>query len=171
MRTAVHIHTHTFHPEAEEERKRLVAEERRLTRLQAREPEDGPKRSRMSEPAEDVDASLEDVRARIAEQDKVINSGRVRLVIKGLTRGEFRRLLAAHPPREGDELDKVTGYNGDTFLDEFVSSAIVSTHDLDGNEVPNEWVKWADEMTRGQWEQLLKVCLDLTNDGEPVFPR
>jgi hypothetical protein len=173
MRTRVLNHFHTFHPDAQAEHDRLAAEEKRLTRAIAAEPEDirlnGSRR--MSQPAEDFTSELEDVRAKIDEQKAVIASGVVRVVIKGLTRGEFRRLLTAHPPREGDALDKQLGYNSDTFGDALISACIVRTENLEGEPVPNDWAAWADDMTNGQWEEFFTACLRLTNDGEPVFPR
>ena len=180
MRTKVLNHFHTFHPEAQEEFNRLAAEEKRLTRAMAREPEptDGPtpvrldgRPRRLSEPPDDLDAQLADVRAEMDEQRKVIASGVVRILIKGLTRGEFRRLLTAHPPRENDPLDGNVGYNADTFGDALIKACILRTEDLDGNPVPNEWDQWADDMTNGQWEDVFTACMRLTNDPEPVFPR
>ena len=182
MRTKVLNHFHTFHPEAQEEFNRLAAEEKRLTRAMAREPEptDGPapvrldgRPRRLSEPARAdwIEAELADVRAKMDEQRKIISSGVVRIIIKGLTRGEFRRLLVAHPPRQGDPLDSKVGYNADTFGDALIQASILRTEDLDGNPVPNEWDRWADEMTNGQWEDVFTACMKLTNDGEPVFPR
>ena len=182
MRTKVLNHFHTFHPDAQEEFDRLAAEEKRLTRAMAREPEsedtpapvrlDGRPR-RLSEPAraDRIEAELDDVRAKMDEQRKIIASGVVRIVIKGLTRGEFRRLLTAHPPREGDPLDTRVGYNADTFGDALIQASILRTEDLNGNTVPNQWDQWADEMTNGQWEEVFTACLKLTNDPEPVFPQ
>ena len=180
MRTKVLNHFHTFHPEAQEEFNRLAAEEKRLTRAMAREPgDDGPdtlrldgtRPRRLSEPPVNLDAELADVRAKMDEQRKIISSGVVRIIIKGLTRGEFRRLLTAHPPRQGDPLDSKVGYNADTFGDALIKACILRTEDLDGNTVPNEWDQWADEMTNGQWEDVFTACMRLTNDPEPVFPR
>ena len=180
MRTKVLNHFHTFHPEAQAEFNRLAAEEKRLTRALAREPEptDGPapvrldgRPRRLSEPPEDLDAQLAAVRAKMDEQRKIISSGVVRIVIKGLTRGEFRRLLTSHPPRENDPLDGKVGYNADTFGDALIKACILRTGDLNGNPVPNEWDQWADEMTNGQWEDVFTACMKLTNDPEPVFPR
>ena len=180
MRTKVLNHFHTFHPEAQEEFNRLAAEEKRLTRAMAREPEptDGPtpvrldgRPRRLSEPPDDLDAQLADVRAEMDEQRKVIASGVVRIIIKGLTRGEFRRLLTAHPPRSGDDLDARVGYNADTFGDALIRACILRTEDLDGNPVDNEWDQWADDMTNGQWEDVFTACMKLTNDPEPVFPQ
>ena len=139
MRTKVLNHFHTFHPDAQEEFNRLAAEEKRLTRAMAREPEptDGPapvrldgRPRRLSEPPEDLDAQLAAVRAKMDEQRAIISSGVVRIVIKGLTRGEFRRLLVAHPPRSGDDLDARVGYNADTFGDALIKACILRTEDL-----------------------------------------
>ena len=122
------------YPEAQAELNRLAAEEARLTLALARrsesEPAEPKPKRRMSEPhapTDGIEAELEKVRAAMVEPRKVIASGVVRIVIKGLTRGEYRRLL--------------------------------------------EWSAWADEMTNGQWEEVLRACFKLTNDGEPVFPQ
>ena len=180
MRTKVLNHFQTFHPDAQEEFNRLAAEEKRLTRAMAREPEptDGPapvrldgRPRRLSEPPVNLEAELADVRAQMDEQRKIISSGVVRIIIKGLTRGEFRRLLTAHPPRQGDDLDTKVGYNADTFGDALIKACILRTEDLNGNPVPNDWGQWADEMTNGQWEDVFTACMKLTNDPEPVFPR
>lgn len=181
MRTKVLNHFHTFHPEAQEEFNRLAAEEKRLTRAMAREPgDDGPDmlrldgtrpRRRLSEPPADPEAQLADVRAKMDEQRAIISSGVIRIIIKGLTRGEFRRLLTSHPPRQGDDLDGKVGYNADTFGDALIRACILRTEDLNGNPVANEWDQWADDMTNGQWEDVFTACMKLTNDPEPVFPR
>jgi hypothetical protein len=120
---------------------------------------------------DEIESALDEVRVRLEEAKTTIASGVVRIVIKGLTRGEFRRLVTAHPPREGDDLDKRLGYNADTFGDALIKACIVRTENLDGEPVPNDWDKWADEMTNGQWDEVFTACMKITNDGEPVFPR
>ena len=179
MRTRVLNHFRTFHPEAQAEHDRLAIEERRIQREIARrgdvDDEAPVKRRRMSEPAEDLEGQLADVRAQMETHKATIASGVVRIVIKGLTRGEFRRLLTANPPRDDEPYDQQLGYNVDTFGDALIQACIVRTdaHELNGGgPVPNEWDVWADEMTNGQWQEIFKACLDLTNDGEPTtFPR
>ena len=176
MRTRVLNHFVEFHPEAQAEFDRLAAEEARLTTALARRGEEatGQPRQRMSEPApksEDLAAELTDVRARMERERDIIKSGVVRVVIKGLTRGERRRLLIEHAPREDDPFDKQVGYNTDTFGDALIRACIVATQNLDGEPVDNEWDKWADEMTNGQWEEFFRACLALTDEGQPAFPR
>lgn len=175
MRTRVLNYVHTFHPEAQAEHDRLALEHRRITTAIARRGEVDesapPKRRRMSQPAEDLEAELADVLAKIDEQKATIASGFVRIIIKGLTRGEFRRLLVAHAPRDGDALDAQMGYNADTFGDALITASILRTENLDGETVENEWSTWADEMTNGQWEEVFRACLSLTSDGSPSLPR
>ena len=171
MRTRVLNHFHTFHPEAQAEFDRLAAEEKRLLLVEARRDEgDKPKR-RMSEPVDDLAGQIEAVRAAMDAQRDIIASGVVRVVIKGLSRGEFRRLMVAHPPREDDALDRRLGYNADTFGDALVTACIERTESVSGEAVENRWPQWADEMTNGQWEEFFTACLKLTNEGEPSFPQ
>ena len=171
MRTKIVNHFHTFHPEAQAEFDRLAGEERRLSLLLARRGEDDetdpPRKRRASEPAEDVQGELGRVRDAMDAQRAVIASGVVRLVLKGLSRGEFRRLLAEYPPRESDALDAQLGYDSDRFGDALIRASILATTNLAGEPVPNEWDRWADDMTNGQWDELFRACLSLTNDGNP----
>ncbi|QNN50139.1 hypothetical protein H9L10_03525 [Phycicoccus endophyticus] len=111
------------------------------------------------------------MRAQMDAHKATIASGVVRIVIKGLTRGEFRRLLVEHPPREDDPLDVRLGYNSDTFGDALIQACILHTENLDGEPVENRWPDWADDMTNGQWEEVFRACMDLTNEGAPAFPR
>jgi hypothetical protein len=176
MRTKIINHFHTFHPEAQAEVARLAAEEKRLTLALARRGDDDetdlPRKRRASEPAEDVAGELARVRAALDEQRAVIASGVVRITIKSLTRGEFRRILAANPPRDGDDLDQQLGYDADRFGDALIVASILSTTTIDGEPVPNEWDRWADDMTNGQWDEMFRACLALTNDGNPsLYPR
>ena len=175
MRTTVLNYFHTFHPEATEKVRELAAEDQRLATAIARRGEvdldEPPKRRRASEARDDFEAQREVVAAQIAEQQDIIKSGVVRIVIKGLTRGEFRRLLTEHGPREDVPEDERVGYNVDTFGEALIAACIVGTQDQHGKEVPNEWDKWADDMTNGQWEEIFIACLKLTNDGSPSLPR
>lgn len=171
MRTKVLNYFHTFHPEAQAEHDRLAKEEARLTLALARRGEDDAPRRRMSQPMDDLDAELAKVRVDLEEQRAVIASGVVRIIIKGLSRGEYRRLLVEHGPREDDPLDDRLGYNTDSFGEALIRACIVRTEDLDGNIVANEWDVWADEMTNGQWEEIFTACHRLTNEGSPAFPR
>lgn len=173
MRTKVLNHFHTFHPEAQAEFDDLARQERKIQAERAargEEPEAKPQRA--SAPAEDLDADLAKVRERMDELRATIASGVVRIHIKGLTRGEFRRLMVEHAPREDQPYDMQVGYNVDTFGDALIQAAIIRTDDLDGEPVENRWDEWADEMTNGQWEEVFRACLSLTNDGQPsTLPR
>ena len=172
MRTRVLNHFHTFHPDAQQRFNELAEQESQIRLEMARRSEvDEATRQRMSVKPRDLDAELADVRAQIDEQRKIIKSGVVRIHIKGLTRGEFRRLLTEHPPREDDVHDQRVAYNVDTFGEALIQACIIRTDDLDGNPVPNRWDEWAEDMTNGQWEEAFRACLELTNEGAPSLPR
>lgn len=182
MRTRVLNHFHTFHPDAQAEHDRLAREEQRLTLAIARrgEPEDQPKPRRMSEPPENLEQQLADVRAEMETHKATIASGVVVVTLQGLPRrnksgsgrSTYRRLMLEHPPRDGDALDERLGYNVDTFGDALIQACILSTANLDGEPVPNEWDTWADDMTDGQWQEFFTAALDLQQDGNPrTFPQ
>lgn len=181
MKTAVLNHFHTFYPDAQAELNRLAQEDKRLALMQARRGEvdpDAPKpKQRASEPLPevgDLEAQRAELKAKMEAQQKIIAKGVVRLVVKGLTRGEYRRLLVEHGPREDVELDKALGYNSDTFGDALIQACIVKTlaHELNGGKaVKTQWDKWADEMPNGHWEEIFRTCMNLTNEPAPVFPR
>lgn len=181
MRTRVLNHFHTFHPEAQAEFDALAREEREIvTEKAARGDEPSAKPRRMSEPLPDLDARLVEIRARQDELRATIASGVVVVTLQGLPRrtkdgsgrSTYRRLMLEHPPRDGDDLDARLGYNVDTFGDALIQACILSTTNLAGEDVPNEWDRWADDMTDGQWQEFFTAALDLQQDGNPrTFPR
>ena len=171
MRTAVLHHFHTFHPEAQAEFDRLAHEEKRMALALARRGEDPPPRRRASDPPDSTEADLAAVRAAMDAQRAIIASGVVAITVKGLSRREYRRMRSDHPPRDGEDLDQRVGYNADSFGDALIQACIVSTADLDGTPVPNEWDAWADDMTNGQWEDVFAACMRLSTDGNPSLPR
>lgn len=173
MRTAVLHYFHTFHPEAEAEIARLSKVEAEVVLEQARrgEPdaEGAPRKQRASAPLRDLDAELAGVRELIAAQRAIVGSGVVRLVLRGLSRGEFRRVLVEHPAREDDPYDKAVGYNVDSFGEALIAACLTRTENLAGEAVPNGWDRWADEMTNGQWDEIFTAALQLTNAGNPTL--
>ena len=181
MRTKVLNHFHTFHPDAQDEFNRLTVEEKRLTLAIARKAEGddlpAPKRRASQKLPKPLEDELAAVRARMDECRKVIASGVVRLVVRGLPRGEFRRLVVKHPPLETDadpEMSKAVGY-GDSFIDALIVACTVKTlaHELSGGEeVPNEWLeKWGPETTDGLAGEIFEECIKLNREGQPHFPR
>ncbi len=152
--------------EAVEELGHATAKEKRLSLALARrgsvDVDAPPKRRRMSEKLEDLDGQIDEARTEIQERLAAVESTMVRIVVKGLNRGEFRRLMIEHPPREGDRLDAEVGYNGDTFPDAFMQACIVRTDDNAGNPIKNEWTRWADEMVQGDWNEIFQGSLNLS---------
>lgn len=179
MRTLVLHHFHTFYPDLEREVEELAAEDKRLATAIARRGEidpDAPKPKRRAseppEPAEDLDAQRAEVKAKIAANIEKRKTGIVRLIFTAKNRKEFRRLVTEHPPREDDPLDMRTGFNVDTFGDIMIKACLTRCENLGGKTTKNQWDKWADEMTDGQWEEIFLKVLALNRDGNPTtFPR
>jgi hypothetical protein len=174
MRTLILHHFHTFYPDLEREVEELAAQDKALATAQARrgDPDAEQPKRRASEPAVDLDAEREAVKAKIAENVAKRSSGIVRLIFTAKNRKEFRRLVTEHPPREDDPLDAQTGFNVDTFGDALIKACLTRCENLDGKKVTNRWDKWADEMTDGQWEEIFRKVLKLNRDGNPTtFPR
>lgn len=159
---------HTFDEAALARIEDLTAEDKTLALAEARE----PARQRMNDKTTRPNPATR--RAQIAteldaEREKV-KAGAVRIALQGLPRGEYRRILAAHPPRDGEPLDKQVGYNIDTFGDALIQECITATTDMGGQPVPNRWDAWADQMTDGQWEEVFSAALNLNRQGNTVFP-
>lgn len=183
MRKQVLTYMHTIDLDLQEEFEELKQEEKRITLNLARRgdsevSEDGPPRrlraSQPLQPREDLEAALADVRERL-QANAVARAGNiVEIVIQGMPRKKFRRLLTEHPPRDDVEADSAAGYNTDTFGDLFIQKCIVGTrsHKWHGRKpVPNEWDKWADEMSDVEWEDVFRACLAQTRGDQSVFPR
>lgn len=181
MRTKVLNHFHTFHPEAQAEFNDLARQEREIKLKIARRGDDAEaKPQRASAPAEDLDGDLAKVRERMDELRATIASGVVRITLRSLPRrakdgsrrSMYRRLMLEHPPRDDEPYDQGVGYNVDTFGEALIQACILKTENLDGEPVDNEWDRWADDMSDGQWEEFFRAAKALQEEGNPTtFPR
>ena len=116
-------------------------------------------------------SAKDDAADRLADIRKRLAGNAVRITFEALPWRAYAALRADHKKRPDVEADERAGYNTDTFADALLQAAIVSTTDLDGQPVPNEWDTWADEMTDGQWYDAFRATLRLQTSGNPVYPR
>lgn len=114
----------------------LVAEEKRLTREQARV--NGAKRAPFTR-------KINENRERQEEVKAVIVTGQLTLTVTALSSSKYRNLLKDHPPRDGDDFDEKVGYNETTFILPFLTEATVAARDHEGNDAPLEVESWLDE--------------------------
>lgn len=111
---------------------------------------------------EQMRASTVAVRLRALPDDEEGTPGRVR----------FNKLIAAHPPRQGNRRDANLGVNLDTFFDALVPLSVVDVTAHDGDVfVPDaEWiVKLLGKITSKQWNDLADAAFVL-NGGSVDIP-
>lgn len=120
--------------------------------------------------AEEAGAMLDELRKQeTALKDKIKTAARV-ITVERLAPKDFGRLMAQHPPREGDPFDKETGFNTDTFDRALMDAAITKV--VDGHGEPVEGFKWADvadEISFGQFQTIIKLALSL-NTSQTAVP-
>ena len=120
-----------------------------------------PGRRRMSEKPDT--GRLDQLRQRLAGKA-------VKITFEALPWRAYAALRADHKKRPDVEADERAGYNTDTFADALLQAAIVSTTDLDGNPIPNEWDTWADAMNNGVYFQMFRLVFQLQQAGNPSLP-
>lgn len=120
--------------------------------------------------AKEAGAMLDELRQQQNElKDKIKTAARV-ITVERLAPKKFARLMAAHPPREGDPFDKETGFNTDTFDRALMDAAITKVVDGHGNPVEGfQWADVVDEISFGQFQTIIKLALSL-NTSQTAVP-
>lgn len=89
--------------------------------------------------------------AAVAAAVKAADAGSVFITFTALRAHEYDALLKDHPPREGDDLDKIHDYNRDTFPDALMAaSASKKVEDVDGKPVAMDIAELIEEMSSGE---------------------
>jgi hypothetical protein len=74
--------------------------------------------------------------------------------LQALPRGEFRDLVAQHPPRDGNKIDHANGYNVDTF-----EPVMIRTCLLEPELTDEQWDRLVNKaLTTNQWINLAAVA-------------
>lgn len=104
--------------------------------------------------------------------DKVVADALPRAVmatVRALGRKAYRHLLAAHPPREGNDVDQALGFNESTFLD-----ALLEYFDAGEKSVikpdfatRESLVEWLDNLNDGTFTQLSEAAVRVNEDRSP----
>lgn len=87
----------------------------------------------------------------------------VHLRLVAVPRRRYRELLAAHPPREGDEGDERAGFNIDALTDELVPESI-ATGQFDTDAERDEFL---DDLSDAEWSQVSSAAVRLNEGGAP----
>lgn len=99
-----------------------------------------------------------------AEAEAAERATLVRVRAKGRTK--FRELLNDHPPRPGNEDDKVEGFDRSTFPDALVAMSLEEP----SFDTTAERDEWLDSLTDGEIETLFMLAYNL-NRGEVADPK
>lgn len=83
-----------------------------------------------------------EVAARIEELEQRMLADSVRFRVRGVGRRAWTKLLAEHPPREGNDSDRGLGVNMETFFDAIVRASVIEP-----------------QLTDEQWGELLDDAL------------
>lgn len=116
--------------------------------------------SPLQEAAEAYDAAVADALPRA-----------VMVTVQALGRKAYRRLLAEHPPRDGNEDDETLGFNQDAFTE-----ALLEYFDLQtGEKTVTEpqfmsaaaLVTWLEDLNDGNFAQLASAAVRVNEGGSP----
>lgn len=119
---------------------------------------------------EDLERQLRDLRTntqtmadrgearRLAEKIEAVRgdmqAASVVFLLRGLNRHGWRTLMAAHPPRDGEQADQTVGYNIDEFWPALVRACIV-TPEIDDAQ----WQQLDEVLSSAQFDQLADAAM------------
>ncbi len=98
--------------------------------------------------------AVEDVERRMEEST-------LEFTLQALPKKRFQEWVAAHPAREGDQLDESLSVNV-ADLDDLISQCVVGVRKPDGTPIDfesNDWPELADQITDGQWQEFALATL------------
>ena len=89
--------------------------------------------------------------------------------IEAVTRLRWAEFVAAHPPREGVDMDRAQGFDVSS-LDEIIPESIKAVHDADGKPVDfapkTEWPALSAELADGQWSEFAAAIVTVNGASE-----
>jgi hypothetical protein len=89
----------------------------------------------------------------------------VPFTFRAMPRPKWRHLLAAHPPREGNDRDAEMGYNPDSFYPAIIRACVI-----DPEITAEEWSELLDEkLSDNQFAQLSAAAF-VVNEGDVSIP-
>lgn len=77
--------------------------------------------------------------------------------LRSVSRAKLMKLIAEHPPREGDATDEAVGHNRETYHEALVRASVVSPEMTD-----EDWVEADEVLTPGQWTRLMAAANELS---------
>lgn len=170
MKIEPRIWKHTFLQGDDEETLRtLRAEADRLEREMERK---APRKGQSSEPRlmgepDPYTEAKSRYEAKAAEADAFAAEAEPRgvtVVLRSVGRKRWRELVAANPPREGNEEDAKAGFNLDDFPEALVPACITSLGGEERSFSEGEMADFLDSLTPAQFDLLATAAYQLHNN-------
>lgn len=112
---------------------------------------------RLDAPATDAPSMAGDPKTKIAQEimalTALMGEHSITFRMRALPRRKFTALMASHPPREGNNGDRMLGFNEDTLFDALIRACVAAPDDLD----EEDWAGLIGEdgvLSSAQYEQL-----------------
>lgn len=122
--------------------------------------------ARLNDPAKELAKKINDI-------EEAMKASTVEFVIRGMKRGDWNELVAAHAPREDNTLDKSYGFNVESLMTAAIPQSIAGVENQAGEaldfDVKAEWDALADDMTDSQYEDFVLATLRV-NKGRNDVP-
>lgn len=115
---------------------------------------------------DDPDAEYREAEQAVRDFAKEVEERGITVVMRSLGRKTWRELIAEHPPREGNDSDKLIGVNADSFGRAIVVACMASPvfdNDADRDE-------FLDEITEADYGRIERTAWDL-NTGRSSDPK
>ena len=122
--------------------------------------------ARLNDPAKDLAKKIHDL-------EDAMRASTVTFLVRGMKRAAWSDLVAAHPPREGNALDKSYGFDVAELMKVAIPASIAGVENNDGEpldfDVTAEWDALAEDMTDSQYEEFILAALRV-NKGRNEVP-
>jgi hypothetical protein len=122
--------------------------------------------ARLNDPAKDLAKKVNDI-------EEEMKASTIEFIVRGMKRGDWNDLVAAHAPRDGNALDKSYGFNVEALMSAAIPKSIAGVENQAGEPldfaIADEWETLADDMTDSQYEDFVLATLRV-NKGRNEFP-
>ena len=105
----------------------------------------------------------------VLDLERQMAATRMSFTVEAVTRLRWAEFVAAHPPREGNDMDRAQGFDVSS-LDEIIPESIKAAHDFDGKPIDfdpkTEWPALSAELADGQWSDFAAAVISANGATE-----
>lgn len=102
---------------------------------------------------------------RVQELEQEIEDTQLHVTMQALSKDEWQALTERHPPRKGNRVDEIVGWNKDAVRDEAVRLCCI-----DPVFDEESWKRLTSVLNPSEWEEL-RVTADRANEGVVELPK